>query len=119
MLVLAPVTTTLASRVHELREAAKISQRELARLAGLKSERHVGLIENGERPNLEMKTFQGLARVLGATVGWLSAGEGERPSDDEVKSAVAIARADHAPTLDPEDEEATTPSASPGKAAAQ
>lgn len=83
--------STLAKRLHDLRETARISQRELGRLAGLKSERHVGLIENGERPNLEMKTIEALAGVLGSSVGYLSAGEGLPPSLEQVRFAVASA----------------------------
>lgn len=84
--------STLAERVIELREAAKISQGELSKLAGLQSRRHVGLIENGDRPNLEHKTLRGLATALGSSVGWLSDGEGERPTDEQVQVAVEAAR---------------------------
>lgn len=79
--------STLAERVKWARETARLSQRELARRAGLGSERHVGLIEAGERPNVELKTLQGVAGVLGVTIGWLANGEGDPPTEESIRAA--------------------------------
>jgi transcriptional regulator with XRE-family HTH domain len=83
---------TIAARLEWARKRTGLSQRGLAKLADL-SERHVGLIEDGTRDNPELKTLQALAKVLGLTVGWLSSGEGEQPTAEDVRAAVAAAEA--------------------------
>lgn len=61
-------------------------------LAGL-SESHVRLVELGERgPNITYETVHSLARVLGASVEWLGSGEGDPPTDEQVREATRIAR---------------------------
>lgn len=82
---------TLGDRVRELRDKAGISQRHLARLAGLKSERHIGLIESGERDTLTTDTLAKVATALGCTIGWLMAGEGRAPSVKRVRAAIEAA----------------------------
>lgn len=62
-----------------------LTQRGLARHARLPSERHIGLIESGERDNLTLETLKKIADALGLTVGWLSNGEGEEPSEKKLK----------------------------------
>lgn len=82
---------TLADRLRQLREIAGIPLRELDRLAGL-SEGHCWLIEDGQRPNLEIRTIEALAKTLGATVGWLASGEGRAPAKTKIAAAVGRAR---------------------------
>ena len=50
------------------------------------------MIETGRRGNPTADTSRALAKALGCTVGWLIAGEGEAPSDDEIGAAVERAR---------------------------
>lgn len=84
--------STFPSRLRDLRTLAELESRELDRLAG-RSEGHVSMIETGRRPNPELKTARALADVLGCSIGWLLAGEGEAPGLAEVQAAVARARA--------------------------
>lgn len=76
---------TLPERLVWARETACLSQRGLARRAHLPSERHIGLIESGERDNLTIETIKKIAEALGVTVGWLSNGEGEKPSEKKLR----------------------------------
>lgn len=80
---------TLASRLTWARKHSGLKQRALARLAGLKSERHVGLLESGDRDNPELKTLQAIADVLGVSVGWLASGEAPVPTPEGIRKAVA------------------------------
>lgn len=79
---------TLGQRLEWARKVAKLSQRGLARRAGLGSQRHVGLIESGERDNPELKTLQKVADTLGVSLGWLATGEGERPTAETIRATV-------------------------------
>lgn len=73
---------TLAERLKWALDESGLSQRGLARAAGLQSERHIGFLVNGERDNPELKTLQAIAAALGVTVGWLA--NGDEPSPDPV-----------------------------------
>lgn len=83
---------TLGQRLHAVRNQAELSQAELARLSGLKSTRHIGLIEEDERSNPTLETTKGLCRVLGMSLDWFMLGKGEAPTTEEVQAAVAAAR---------------------------
>lgn len=74
-----------------LRTKAGLSVSELARIAGLKSPSHIGLIEREERREIAVQTALALSRTLGATVEWLVEGDGDEPSEDAVKLAVSRA----------------------------
>jgi transcriptional regulator with XRE-family HTH domain len=91
---------TIGERLKWARERTRLSQRGLAKLAGLSS-RHVALIEIGARDNLEIKTLKAIAGALGATLGWLA--DGEEPQPD-VESLQAIGDAVRA--LEEEEDEA-------------
>lgn len=78
---------TLAERLSWAREQSGLSQRGLARAAGLPSERHIGFLESGERDNPELKTLQAIACALGVTVGWLADGDQPEPKPEQVKRA--------------------------------
>lgn len=84
---------TLAKRLAWAREQSGVSQRRLAKLAGLKSERHVCQLESGERLNPELKTLTAIAGTLGVSVGWLASGEGERPEEATIRAAVVAREA--------------------------
>lgn len=77
----------LGHRVRSLRQLGGISQRSLDRAAGL-HQGHVWKIERGAE-NPELGTVLGLARALGASVGYLANAEGAPPSGEEVCAALA------------------------------
>lgn len=82
----------LGTRLSDLRKRAGLKRAELAELAGLKAESHVGLIETGARKSPLAATLSGLARVLGTDVDYLLSGKGDPPGDRKLKSAVSMAR---------------------------
>ena len=53
---------------------------------------HCQAIIRGTIRSAEAPTLVAYAKALGCTVGWLIAGEGEAPSDDEIGAAVERAR---------------------------
>jgi transcriptional regulator with XRE-family HTH domain len=81
---------TLSERLGRLRSRAGLGNRELDRAAGI-SAGHSWLIENGQRPNPELKTITALANALGSSIGWLASGEGQEPTDEQI-AAAAFAR---------------------------
>ncbi len=80
---------TLAARLKWARGESRLSARGLAKLAGLGSERHIGLIEEGKRDNLELKTLRSISTALGVSVGWLADGDEPVPSVEDIKRAGA------------------------------
>jgi transcriptional regulator with XRE-family HTH domain len=80
----------LADRLRFARELGRLSQRELTRRAGLKSERHVGLIESGEKADVMGETAEKLSRVLGVSLDWLLTGKGEPPTEESVRAALNV-----------------------------
>jgi transcriptional regulator with XRE-family HTH domain len=84
---------TVGERLHHVRTIAQLTQTELAELAGLKSTRHVGLIEEGERDNLTTATSSGLCEALGMSMDWFLLGKGDAPTEAEIVSAVESGRA--------------------------
>lgn len=89
-----------ADRLRALREKAGISARELDRLAGLR-EGHTWILEHRKDANPELKTLQALAGALGSSVGYLASEEGEPPTEEQVKAAVAQAKGEPAPDSPP------------------
>jgi len=85
---------SFSSRLRSTRElAGDLSARELARLAGL-SEAIVGFVERGSTESPHLLNAIDLARVLGVDVTWLGTGEGDEPTAETVRTAVAAARAE-------------------------
>lgn len=78
----------LADRLRWARAASGLSAYALSRRAGLGSVTHVALIENRDRKNIDIKTAQSIARALGLSWVWLLSGEGDIPTEKEIKSAV-------------------------------
>jgi len=78
----------MGKRVLRLRTKAGLSVSELAKIAGLKSPSHIGLIERGERVGIAVQTAMALSRTLGASLDWLVDGKGDEPTEAEVRSAV-------------------------------
>ncbi|HKY41354.1 MAG TPA: helix-turn-helix domain-containing protein [Polyangiaceae bacterium] len=76
---------TLAKRLTWALEETGLSQRALARAAGLASERHVGLLASGDRENPELKTLRAVAVALGVSVGWLADGDEPAPTAEELR----------------------------------
>jgi len=85
---------TLAKRLDWARSKSGVSQRRLAKLAGLKSERHISQLEKGERLNPELKTLTAIAGALGVSVGWLANGEGQMPDESAIRSAIVAHEAE-------------------------
>jgi transcriptional regulator with XRE-family HTH domain len=88
---------SLGSRVRYLRQLGGISASDLAHLAALKSRTHVGLIENGTRQTPSGETVVAIARVLGTSAEWLITGEGDGPTEDDVRAAIARTRVEQTP----------------------
>lgn len=59
---------------------------------------HCQAIIRGTIRSAEAPTLVAYAKALGCTVGWLIAGEGEAPTDEEIGAAVSAARARLAPS---------------------
>lgn len=85
--------TTLASRLTALRKAADISQRELARLAGV-SPSYPFHIETEKVHQIGVEIAGKLARVLGCSVEHLLLGIGEPPDAGAVRQAADAAAAE-------------------------
>lgn len=79
-------------RLQWLRMAAFLSQRELARLAGL-TNANVCWLEAGHDARVEARTVHAIAVALGTTMDWLYAGAGEAPRLRQIGDAIARARA--------------------------
>lgn len=80
----------IGERLRWARESAGISQRKLARLAGLKSEMHVRIIEGGDAAKgIESTTAIALATALGVSLDWLLTGGEPQPSADAIREAIA------------------------------
>ncbi|HVJ15450.1 MAG TPA: helix-turn-helix transcriptional regulator [Polyangiaceae bacterium] len=106
---------TVADRLRHIRTISGLKQNELARLAGLKSSRHIGLIEEGERDNITAQTASGLCEVLGMSLDWFLLGKGDAPTAEEIATAVAaaeLANPKPAKSADDEEEPAATERAS-------
>lgn len=82
---------TLGDRLAEVRKKAGLSTRALDRLAGL-TEGHCWIIEK-KNGNTAASTIDSLARVLGCSLDYLVRGEGESPTEEAIRAAVAAARA--------------------------
>jgi transcriptional regulator with XRE-family HTH domain len=79
---------TLADRLGYLRSCVMgLTAGRVAELAGISAEL-LRKLESGDSDNPQAKTIKGLARVYGATAGWVGFGEGERPAQAEVIAAV-------------------------------
>ena len=86
-------TSSLRERVeHLLQQVSDLDAKELSLLAGL-SPSHVGQIRRGQVVSVQGETADRLARVTGASRAWLAFGEGNAPSDEAIRTAVAAARA--------------------------
>lgn len=81
----------IGDRLRQERQRANLSARELDGLAGLGAG-HVSMIEGGRRTNITADTAFALSRVLGCSVGFLLAGEGDAPDAESVRAAVDRAR---------------------------
>ncbi len=85
---------------------------ELSRLCGLASPAHLGMVLRGDIKSLSTDTARKVAPVVGCTVGWLLAGEGDAPSADEVRAAVGAAQQRAAaPEAETEEPRSSTPAA--------
>lgn len=60
--------TLLGHNLARLRGIADVTPADLARVAGLRSPAHVGMIERGDRPEISAATAAALAAALGCSV---------------------------------------------------
>lgn len=79
-------------RLRQARELDGLSSSDLSTLSGL-SRGVAGMIERGHIQKPTGEVLGALARSLGITTDWLILGTGEAPSEEQVKAAVARARA--------------------------
>lgn len=69
--------TTKGERLKEAREAAKLTQPQLARLVGV-TKASVSHWETGRTKDIKNNTFARISDVTGYTVRWLATGEGPK-----------------------------------------
>lgn len=81
-----PQLQDVAARLSWARGVAGLSAQGLSRKAGL-NKTHVAYIENRTRQAIDLGTARALAGVLGVSWVWLLAGEGERPTEAQIKRA--------------------------------
>lgn len=81
------VMKDVCERLAWARQAAGVSAREFARIAGMKAA-HVRMIETGDRPRITAETAQRIAATIGATLDWLLNGTGRAPSAKHVRESV-------------------------------
>lgn len=90
--------STLADRIEEILRLRGITQRELARRAGLATEQHINTILRRLRANpdadIERETLAAIARGGGVSFIWLATGKG-RP--DDIDPAPAMKTSERAP----------------------
>lgn len=79
---------TLAERLTASRHAAKLSQSELAKRAGIKNQSTIGMLESGERKTTSY--VPALASVLNVPALWLATGTGSNPLEttEDVTSTI-------------------------------
>lgn len=84
----------VGTRLRQLRKRAGLEKKaEAERLAGLCSGHLWQVEENSERSGVRTETAQKLARLYGATLDYILAGQGKPPTDQELADAVAAAKA--------------------------
>ena len=71
-----PLANSFAWRLKSARQAAGLTQKQLADRVGLKSQATIGMLESGERK--ESRRSVQLAHALGVSAMWLIAGQGPR-----------------------------------------
>ena len=87
-----PLANSFAWRLKSARQAAGLTQKQLADRVGLKSQATIGMLETGERK--ESRRAVQLAHALGVSAMWLIAGQGPRhpPASPNDQDAVFNAR---------------------------
>jgi transcriptional regulator with XRE-family HTH domain len=78
----------VAARLTWARTASGLNRTALSVRAGL-VKGHVALIEDRRRVNIDIETAQKIAAVLGVDWQWLRLGEGDPPTEAQIKKAVA------------------------------
>jgi transcriptional regulator with XRE-family HTH domain len=78
----------VAARLKWARTASGLNRTALSVRAGL-VKGHVALIEDRLRVNIDIETAKKIASVLGVNWQWLRLGEGDPPTEAQIKKAVA------------------------------
>src|ERR1700738_585623 len=81
----------IGQRLRQARLRSGLSTLALDALAGT-ARGHTSMIENGKRANIEVRTADSLAGVLGLSLDWLLRGHGSLPAASAIKAAVDRAR---------------------------
>lgn len=71
------------ARLRHLVACSRRTPNALSKLAGL-SPAHIGMVLRGDIKAISKDTAKALARVTGCSVGWLLAGEGDAPREEDV-----------------------------------
>lgn len=74
-----------------------------------RTEGHAQSIVSGSNNNPEVSTVRSYAKAFGCRVGWLLDGEGDPPTEDDVRAAVAAHRP--SPLTDPSTSDGVVPAA--------
>lgn len=82
-----PNCEDLAARLAWARSVAGLSAYALSVKAKL-AKGHVLLIETHVRRNIDVKTAQSIAAVLGISWAWLLSGEGDPPTEAQIQQAI-------------------------------
>lgn len=88
--------STTRERLALAVDATGLSDREVARLANLPSEAHVGMILRGDVANPKGPTLGAIAKALNISAGWLTFGEGDPPDESALKKLGDEVRASEA-----------------------
>lgn len=85
------LTRMVAHRIRELRERAGLSTRALGELSDVST----GLISHIEigRVGAGLDTARKIGAVFGCSLDWLINGDGDPPTDEQMRAAVEAARA--------------------------
>lgn len=82
---------TVGERLEWVRSIVGLPAREVDRLAGL-TENHTRAIERKYGTRIQVDTIEKIASAIGVSPSWLSFGDGDVPTEEQVRTAVEEAR---------------------------
>ena len=82
---------TVGERLEWVRSMVGLPAREVDRLAGL-TENHTRAIERKYGTRIQVDTIEKIATAIGVSPSWLSFGDGEIPSEEQIRRAVEESR---------------------------
>jgi transcriptional regulator with XRE-family HTH domain len=84
------MASTFGERVREAREDAHMTQAELARAIGVRSQQAIGYLESSKSAAQASKYTSEIARVTGVNPHWLARGEGPKSPDPGIKATAGV-----------------------------